>query len=329
MQRRWLLLAVILTVPSGCDNVTWGGTEVRLQGPPARGDEAAAQVHEEAPAQEEPPDPFTGPILLAGAPAGDSVRLVVVGPVRGDVLEPLPAGEEGATAIASLIRKRLPPGTELVLFAQGARVGRLLVSGSSVDDRFCPPRPVVTGVAELVPDAAEADRFLALADTSARPRPRTAYRAWSHDYTQRVSSLSLASEAIAQLGAPWPPSLLESRGDIRAFRLPEATGPSLAATFLYKDRLAVAPPAADAYALFVIGEPGQAGYRNTYTWYRRADDDGKGVPRYFDHLDLDGDGRSEILLDVFGAERRWFASLARRNGTWERSFQDLCGAPEG
>jgi len=34
----------------------------------------------------------------------------------------------------------------------------------------------------------------------------------------------------------------------------------------------------------------------------------------------------EILLDVFGASRRWFAALEARDGEWVRSFEDACGS---
>lgn len=321
MQRRWLLLAVILTAPSGCDNVTWGGTEVHLRSPsdPAEGptlDPSDARTGEALSA-----DFPTGPILLAGTRNGDTISLVTVGEVRGDALGALPTEAEFTHA-------RLAPGTELVLFSGGARVGRLTVRETTVDDRFCTPHAVVKGIAELVPAASEARRFLALADSGATRRRYTPYRAYDDDYEQRVASLALASAAIPQVGAPWPPSLLESRADMQSFRLPEAGGASLVATFLHSDRLSVGQPGTNAYALFVIGSPGPGGYQSDYMWYRRASDDGKGAPRYFDHLDWNDDGVSEVLLDVFGAEHRWFASLSKRNGRWVRSFQDPCGGPD-
>ena len=46
-----------------------------------------------------------------------------------------------------------PAGTELILFADGARVGRLTLTGTSIDERFCSPRLTVHGVVELLPAA--------------------------------------------------------------------------------------------------------------------------------------------------------------------------------
>jgi len=77
-----------------------------------------------------------------------------------------------------------------------------------------------------------------------------------------------------------------------------------------------------------MGTRGDAGYQSVFTWYQRAEN-GKAAPRYFSHLDWDGNGSSEILLEVFGAQSRWYVGLAQRNGTWVRTFQDPCGAPSG
>lgn len=326
MRRRWLLLAVILTAPSGCDNVTWGGTEVHLQGP---GDQPEKPVEEqvEAPQEEAPvagvPE---GPLLLAGTREGDSVRLVVVGTVHGGGIDALPA-DRGPDFMDAVIRQRLAPGTSVVLFSDGSRVGHTTVAAARIDDRFCQPRPSVSGVIELVPGAASARRFLALVDPGAANRPYTRYRSQDHDYDQRVASLALAQETIRQTGAAWPTSVLESRADIQAFSLPEGPTPAFAATFLIGDRLAVAPPTSEnAYSIFVMGVRNSDGYTSAFSWYRLYRDDGKGAPRYFDHLDWDGDGTSEVLLDVFGADHRWFAALTQRNDTWVRSFQDACGS---
>ena len=324
--RRWLLLAVILTAPSGCDNVTWGGTEVHLQGPGEQPETASAPAAEDT-AQTPRPGIPQAPILLAGTRDGDTVRLAVVGSVHGSAIEELPSLAQWPELYEGLARGPLAPGTSVTLFANGARVGRMVVSSNGRDDRFCAPHPTISGVAELVPGAAQAQRFLALVDSgAAASRPYTPYRPLDDDYDQRVASISLAGEAIQQVGAAWPTSVLESRADMQALRLPEASSSAFAATFLRNDRLTTAAPGQNAYAIFILGVPGAKGYQPGYTWYRPASEQGKGAPRYFDHLDWDGDGTSEILLDVFGAEHRWFAALAQRNGTWVRSFQDACGS---
>ncbi|HET9947330.1 MAG TPA: hypothetical protein VFQ22_00260, partial [Longimicrobiales bacterium] len=111
------------------------------------------------------------------------------------------------------------------------------------------------------------------------------------------------------------------------FQLRDVPTPTIAATYVYRDRLEVAPPGQGAYALFVMATGSGEQFRETFTWYRSVDTEGKGAPRYFGHLDWDGDGDGEILLEVFGANRRWFAGLTRRQGQWVRTFQDSCAGP--
>jgi hypothetical protein len=328
MRRRWLTIAVILTAPSGCDNVRWGGIDVRLEQPPAR-DTATAQTAGVAAQAEDstplPPLP-TGPLLFAGTRNGDRATLVVVGSVKGDSLEALPSDTDAPRFRERLTDELLPPGTDLVLFSEGVRVGRLTVDSTGVDRRFCVARPTVAGLVELVPDASAARRFMALPEAAADKRPYEAYHEYHHDYDQRVASLNLAGAAINQVGARWPTALLDARADIQAFRLADTD--AIAATFLLSDRLTVSEPGENAYSLFLIGTAAPGGYRNSYVAYRPVAEDGKGAPRYFDHLDWNGDGTPDILLDVFGARSRWFAGLADRGGQWVRTFEDPCGAPK-
>lgn len=327
MRRRWLLLAVILSAPTGCDNVTWGGVDVRLQAPSTQARAVADSAAEPAPEASLPSLP-AGPILLAGTREGDRATLTVVGEVRGDGLGALPTEAQAPGFLQHFTRTLLPPGTELVLFGEGVRVGRLTVTGTATDSASCQPRAQVTGVVELIPGASQAGRLLALTDSAARRRAWGPFRTQETAYEERAGSIAMGTEAIRQVGAEWPPSLVEARGDIQSFRMTDAEGPSVAATFLVGDRLEVAEPGAGAYALFVMGTSQGGAYRASFVGYRPAAG-GKGAPRYFSHLDWDGDGDTEVLLDVLGARTRWFASLGQRGGGWVQTFQDPCGTPEG
>jgi hypothetical protein len=328
MRRRWLTIAVILTAPSGCDNVRWGGIDVRLEQPPAQ-DTAAVQTAQSTAEAEDstslPPLP-TGPLLFAGTRNGDRATLVVVGSVAGDSLAAIPSDTEVPRFREHLTDALLSPGTNLVLFSEGVRVGRLTVDSTGVDQGYCVARPTVMGMVELVPDASGVQRLMALPEAAASGRPYEPYHEYHHDYDQRVASLNLAGAAINQVGARWPAALLDARADIQAFRIADAD--AIAATFLLSDRLAVSEPGDHAYSLFLIGTAVPGGYRNSYVAYRPVAEDGKGAPRYFGHLDWNGDGAPDILLDVFGARSRWFAGLAERGGQWVRTFEDPCGAPK-
>ena len=326
MRRRWLLVAVILTAAPGCDNVSWGGGEISLQEPTALTPPDPAP---EAPAESLLPIPDlpARPVLLAGARDGDKATLVVVGEVAGDALLSLPGGESAPGFLDHFSRTLLAPGTEVALFAEGVRVGRMTVAETSVDERHCTPRAQVTGTVELIPGASGASRLLGLTGTDALQRPLGTTRGETPQYEHRVGALAVGMEAIRQVGAAWPESLVESRADIQVLRLPEEPGPTVVATFMFSDRLAVGAPQSGAYSLFVMGAPEGGSYRSVYAAYRPVVTEGKGAPRYLSHLDLNGDGSTEILLDVFGNDTRWFASLARRGGSWVRTFQDPCGAP--
>jgi len=326
MRRRWLVIAVILTAAQGCDNVTWGGIDVRLQSPPSRD-----SIDSQAPAAEavdaEMPGPGlpTGPILLAGARSGASATLTVVGELQSDAVVDFPSEEEAPGYRDRFASRLLAQGSEFILFSEGVRVGRLVAEATGVDDRFCVPRPTVSGTIELVPSATNATQFLALPAGPATDRTYEGHRPLDHTYEQRVASNRLARELIPRVGALWPPSVLEIRADMQAFQFQGAAGPSIAASFIYRDGLSVEAAPDAAYSIFFLGEMAGADYRASYVWYRPVGAEGKGAPRFFDHLDLDGDGDAEVLLDVFGQNSRWFASLARRNGAWTTAFQDSCG----
>ncbi len=321
MRRHLLAIAVILTGATGCDNVVWGGAEWRLVSP------AATVPDSMAVAEEEPAVPATsrsfGPLLLAGEREGMRVTLAVVGEVRGEGLAPV----GGTAEEVEHVLRETAEGSSWILFADGARVGTLTVDGSATSPAFCPARRTVSGVLELVPPASTAQRFLALPRRAADQRRYEAFRPLSDVYDQRVATLTWAGEAIPRNQAAWPAEgLVAARQDIRVFQPAGEPGPAVAATFVYRDRLTVAPPAGQgAYALFILGTRLGEEYQERFSWYRPADAGGKGAPRFFDHLDWDGDGDSEVLLEVLGAQRRWFAALGIRGGQWVRTFQDECG----
>jgi hypothetical protein len=186
-------------------------------------------------------------------------------------------------------------------------------------------------VVELVPEAADAQRFLAIPAAFAATTEHGPYQPVQHDYDQRVATLDIATEALRSLEARRPLSILDARRDIQAFQLSDRTGETVAATFMYEDALEVGPPdGGGAYALFILGQH-RSGveYDEAFSWYRAVDTEGKGAPRYFDHLDWDGDGADEVLLEVLGANRRWFAALDQEGGSWVRDYQDPCGSGSG
>ena len=324
MRKHLLLVVLILTGATGCDNVAWGGIDVQLQSPPSA--EAAPEGGDEEVA--ETADSVTkvsGPVLLAGERNGQRAEMVLVGELLANGLSPFPDPRfpGDATRLAELTA----PGAEWILFSEGVRVGRMIADASEPADEYCGARIRISGVVELVPPASTATRLLALPAQDADTVPYRPYTEHAHNYDQRVASLAIAGEAIPRNGAAWPAGgVLEIREHIQAFRPEGASTPWIAATFVNRDQLAIGSPGPGAYGLLVMGSPIGGDFVEAFSWFRSVEDEGKGVPRYHDHLDWDGDGGSEVLLDVFGANRRWFAAVERQGQRWVRSYEDSCGS---
>ena len=324
MAFRRLSALLIVSAATGCDNVEWGGIDVRLQPPPPALVGAPPDTATEAvPVAEELP---RAPYLYMGQRDSSGVRLVPVGAIMRDSLIAFPSESVSPGYRNRFVRELLPQGTELVLFAEGVRVGSFPSTSVSTDDSFCVPRPVVRGIAELIPEALEVERFLAV------PRQHVDSGGWGSlapqetDRDQRDASTRLAADVLTQVGAEFPGDILNSRWDLQPF-LPGGEGPSsFAATYLVRDRMLIERPPPSAYSLFMLAGLVEGTYQPVYIWYREAAREGKGAPRFFEQFDWDGDGQAEVLLEVLGEAHRWTAALDYKDGQWTRVHQDPCGA---
>ncbi len=322
-----LLLVGIVIATSACDNVSWGGMEIGLRS--AAKDSSAATQDSAEVAEPDLPALELGPLLYAGIRQGDQGWIFPVAELTEGGLRPLPPGPEREGVNEGILALRLHPGQGIHLFHQGVRIGTLEVEEADlVSQPYCGVRVRASGHLQLIPEASEVQRFLALDSREAAGFGFQPFENLSSTYDQRVASLNLGSRAIPLVGATWPPALLDIRRDLQVFRLPGLDDPAILATFAYRDALQVGPAPGNAYSLMVLGEPQQRGFDLAYTWYRRVDRDGKGVPRYFSRLDWDRDGAQEILLEVLGEESRWFAAIDRGPDGWVLTYQDPCGVPE-
>ncbi|MFC1660615.1 hypothetical protein ACFL3S_03980 [Gemmatimonadota bacterium] len=323
---RWSLIVWILILGSGCDNVSWGGFHVGLQGPPS---DSTDPFSDTASAQSDVPStPEIGPLLFAAVRDADTAFVYPVASGSPGGFRPLLAGDDGRRWTEEILH-RLRPGTRLSLFSQGVRVGTFYAAGEAATaSEYCIPRPRAHGRIELVPGAVEAQNFLALEASTWDRFPVLAYSPLRSQYAQRAATVDMAAAAIPQVGARWPPSLVDIRQDLQVFQLGERAGPAVMATFLHLDSFTEDPAPDDSYSLLVLGEPREGGYANTYVSYRLVGEAGKGAPRYFSHLDWDEDGEDEILLENFGEGTRWWAGLDREAGEWRIAFEDPCG-PRG
>ncbi len=329
---RWFLTVGIVTATLGCDNVSWGGIRVAVEAPPpgtgaSSTDSAGAEAG--GVGGEELAIPQVGPLLYAAVRSGDSATVTPVGELVEGELRELPGGEVGEAVGREIIANRLQPGAELTLFQAGVRIGSLVVTNpGGLSDVYCTPRPSASGKLELIPGATDAQRFLALEKPRGRQWPFAPYRPETLRPGDRSASLDLGAAALTESGARWPSSLSGIRQDLQALRLPGREEALLTATFLFQDQLAVAPSPEDAYALMVIGEPEDGRHALAYTWYRPVQARGKGAPLPFGHFDWDRDGTDELLLEVFGADARWWAALGQAaDGSWHLEYENGCGEP--
>jgi len=267
-----------------------------------------------------------GPLLYAGTLEGDSATITPVAEVVDGQLQPLPPGELGDRYAQQILRDQLAPSRKLILFQQSARIGTLTVATSrGIDEEYCTPRPTVVGRVELRPSAQGMTRVLATDETFGQSWTFDPVRTPVLNRTLENAAQNLAGEALNQLRAPWPGALQNIRQDLQVLNLDRNPEPSVVATFLFRDTLGVGPTSDDAYSLLVLGEPAGSRFRRTFTWYRPAETDAKGAPRFFGSMDWDRDGEDEILLEVFGSATRWWAGLERTGESWEATFQDPCG----
>ncbi len=324
LQRLPLLGIVIVAI--GCDNVEWGGVELGLSSPADTSvADPTAEVEEvvESPVLDSPP---LGPVLYLGRRSGVEAILVAVAEIRPDGLFPL-EGAGSVEASRSFVAEHLNPGLEFTLFSDGARVGRLTAESFSVDQRYCRARPQIRGPIELTPAAATVQTFLALPTQEGSAFEYGAYAPVVQTRDLRVTSLTTMQQIIPSVGALWPVSVLGIRQDVQVFRARPEGAPTVVATFVYADELGVGPAPRGAYSVFLASDDDGTGYRGTYADYRLFSRDGKGAPRYFDHLDVDGDGSDEIVLEVMGENSMWLSALGRQGGVWVEEYRDPCGLP--
>ncbi len=320
------LLGIVI-VATGCDNVEWGGVELGLSSLSdslvSDSSPEAAEVVESTVSD----GPSIGPVLYLGHRAGGEATLVAVAEIRPNGVFPL-EGSGSPQASRSFTVEHLSPGLEFTLFSDGARVGRLTAERFSVDERYCRVRPQIRGPIELTPSASTVQTFLALPTQEGSAFPFGTYSPVVPTRDLRVTSLNTMQQVIPTVGALWPASVLGIRQDVQAFRARPGGAPTVVATFVYADELSVGQPARGAYSVFLASDDDDGtGYRGTYADYRLFSRDGKGSARYFDHLDIDGDGSDEMVLEVMGEDSMWLSTLGRRGGSWVEEYRDPCGLP--
>ncbi len=320
-----LLLFGIVIVATGCDNVEWGGIDVSLRSP------SDSLVSDRPPADVEvvedtvPEGPSLGPVLYLGYRDGEEATLVSVAEIGPNGLFPI-EGIGSVEASRAFASDHLTPGLQFTLFSEGAQVGSFSAESFSVDERYCRVRPQVRGQVELMPAASTVQKFLAVPTPEGSELGYGTYSPVAQTTDLRNTSLRMVLRVLRDVGVFFPGDVRDIRQDIQVFRAQPGATPTVVATFVSDDDLAVGPAPREAYSIFLTADDDNgAGYRRSYWDYRSNARDGKGAARYFDHLDIDGDGSDEVVLEVMGEQSMWLSTLTQRGGAWVEEYRDPCG----
>jgi len=318
---------VILTGLTACDNVSWGGIDLRMEAPPTPEGEAELEEGEE---ESEPEPEETGPLLFFVERDDSVFEAVPVAEMDTSGLRALPGGGGGEGDRRRIGEEALREGRRLILFARGARVGSFVLGDArGIDPTSCFQRPRIGGHAELVPGAVEHQRFLAVPEELGRGVAYQPFRLPSSTRAQRAAALGVAASILERLGVAPPSSLVISRVDLQILALDGTGEPAITATHLNRDRLRIEPAPDPAWSLFFVAEVGEGGrYESTFSLFRSVEEDGKGVTRLLDHLDWDRDGAPELFLEILGAEHRSFAALTRDGFGWRMVLDEECPEPD-
>jgi len=332
--RRLAAIAVIVTTASGCDNVVWEGVEVRLEAPdPPPGSLEADSTVVVEPGL--PPLP-EGPVVYLVRRDGSSASAFALASREGGRMVALPAEEDHPGFTEHFVRSLLPPEQELILFADGARVGTFVAGDTFSSDRsYCAARPRVDGVLELVPGAADPGFYMAVPAAEASGIPRGRWAPPESTAEIRTASLNLAGELMNRFRSPWPQSPVATlRRDLTTITPPapvdleaEAPLPHFATTFVHEDGLRVGETGRNAWSLFYVARYDGTSYHPTLVHYRLFERDGKATPRLVAWSDLTGDGQEEMVLEVLGTRNRWLALAGYQDGEWQFLMEDACEAP--
>ncbi len=325
-------LCVILMALSGCDNVQWGGIDVALRPP----EPPPSALLPEAPAEgEEPPllPVRTPPLLYMVERNGTAATLLPIAAIEGDGFAPLPRPDETPDLVERFPLERWEAGTEFLLLDRARRAGTFIADGTvRVHEETCEIRPMGAGRLELRPEAQGSGRFLAVRkDDLVRAGLADLGMAPPGDWPTYAGATELRNQAQAvarftlqRAGIPWPPSIPEFTKDQRGVSL-AGDEVGVAGAFVFGGELEEGRVPVSGFGLFVLARPTEAsGWEPIWIWHQTVRQ-GKAFPRLLAEGGMRPGGNPELLLEVFGEDRRWLAILGETEGEWRLLYRDPCG----
>lgn len=320
-----IIVALMLTIATACDNVGWGGADLAVVPPPPKA--SGLPISGEDLAEKMP----EGPILFYVVPNQGGGTMVPVGQIAGDSLLPMHARKDVALYAGRFIAANMRKGSEFALYRNGARVGTYVVqSAATPDPNSCPALPRAQGTLELSAGAAQIPEFLAIAKPHAPEIRRQLDFAVEPTRNMQVIAPILAEKMIRARRAELPGNWMRALAQLKPFPIANTPNPGFASTFLVGDELRTGTDSL-GYSVFFIGVPGpQFGYDTAFVKFQDYATEGKAAPRVVDMLDWNRDGQVDLLLQVYGNTDTWFEAIGRNEqGKWRRTFKDRCAKPSG
>lgn len=321
--------ALIIILPSGCDNVSWGGVDFDVVPPPERQVVEPEEEQVEAVDQETPLP--ANPVLFLVRRDEEGARLRPLAEVGPEGFRALAAEDPGAEYWRRFITELMRQGSEFSLYQDGRRAGTFVLTAAEVAALgACPATASATGTLEIAETAVPGRDFLALPEDALPPAldpaPDSATRARRLARTRQLGPI-LAERLLRARGAGLPGNWQAALVRTHSFPTPEGTT-GMAATLMVGDTLG---PGLDdqGYALFFLATPSSdrsgTGLDTVYTRFSDYPTTGKLAPAVVDYLDWDRDGWPAFVVEVFGTSGSRFEMLTRENDEWSLAPLMSCG----
>lgn len=310
---------MILTALSACDNVQWGGAEVRVvKPPPPVGAGEVTTAPEQAPNLGLP----RGTVVFHVVRSANQDRIIPVAEVSGDSLRSIekPAGVSPQAFEQRFREAVLPPNSQFVLFRRGAPVGTFTLQGPA-GLTTCGV-PVGAGQATTVAAAAADQEFIAfrrglepqVVGEFSPPQVSGPIRRYAPLVTERL---------VLANGMQRPGSWTRAQRDLQALDVIPGGTPEMATTFLSGDELAVGPPNEEGWSVFYIASYEQrTGYNPVYSEVHDYRKGPKAAPKLIDYLNWNRRGENEMLVQVFGPTDSWYEAISKDRGArWQKVWE--------
>jgi hypothetical protein len=299
--RSFLLVATILTVATGCDKAKSFPREAEKEF-----EAFVEKVAGRDPASMRPPRPY---VDLASKPTvlfqvfgerGDP-RMLPLGVVENGALKPLVLSRRGWRQFEQLYTAE---GATLPFYQDGQRVGAARVRESMWQQGDSAALYSLPGCRLALPltrvalegDVAGRASVEGLASNGTFGRARAVSSLPAGEVRRTAGDIGLL--VAARLGMS--PRQLDSL-DFRAIPVPTGTTARPTLVISYTDPTAVTADTSRGFSfrqVFIVADVGEFGYGPTYWYNQRVGFPNPEFRRYVDHLDLNGDGVDEIIIEV-------------------------------